>query len=170
MKILNLSRKGFLETNSPLRDASMLCSPKKMATIQKNGWKGFIWYSLYFICSIEFAASSITLYCTVILIELACKYFYSAAASGDPCTLYSDRNLVNRRNVTMPVDKSYASCKKLLVLEIETRVTCMPLQVLGMAKLSDTPTMNIPPKHNAPDILKKIYLGQVSNIIYELHK
>ena len=98
---------------------------------------------------------------------MAYKYFYSAAASGDPCTLYSDRNLINRRNVTMPVDNSYASCKKFLMLEVETRVTCMAMQVLGMTKLSDTPTTNIPPKHDAPGILKKIYLGRVSNMIYE---
>lgn len=43
----------------------------------------------------------------------------------------------------------------------------MAMQVLGMAKLSDIPTMNIPPKDDAPDIIKKIYLGRVSNIIYE---
>ena len=67
----------------------------------------------------------------------------------------------------MPVDKSYASCKKFLMLEVETRVTCMAMQVLGMSQLSDIPTMNIPPNDDAPDILKKIYLGRVSNIIYE---
>ena len=53
------------------------------------------------------------------------------------------------------------------MLEVETRVTCMAMQVLGMTKLSDTPTTNIPPKHDAPGILKKIYLGRVSNMIYE---
>ncbi len=67
----------------------------------------------------------------------------------------------------MPVDKSYASCKNFLMLEVETRVTCMAMQVLGMSELSDIPTINIPPKDDAPDIIKKIYLGRVSNIIYE---
>ena len=43
----------------------------------------------------------------------------------------------------------------------------MAMQVFGMTKLSDTPTTNIPPKHDAPGILKKIYLGRVSNMIYE---
>jgi hypothetical protein len=38
----------------------------------------------------------------------------------------------------------------------------MAMQVLGMAELSDIPTMNIPPKDDAPDIIKKIYLGRVS--------
>jgi hypothetical protein len=55
-----------------------------------------------------------------------------------------------------------ASCVKFLVLEVETGVTCMAMQVLGMAELSDIPTMNIPPKDDAPDIIKKIYLGRVS--------
>ena len=87
--------------------------------------------------------------------------------SADQCTLYCDRNIVNRRNVSMQVGKSYASCKKFLVLEVETRITCMAMQVLDMAELSDIPTMDIPPRDDAPDIIKKIYLGRVSNIIYE---
>lgn len=43
----------------------------------------------------------------------------------------------------------------------------MAMQVLDMAELSDIPTMDIPPMDDAPDIIKKIYLGRVSNIIYE---
>jgi hypothetical protein len=67
----------------------------------------------------------------------------------------------------MQVGKSYASCNKFLVLEDETRITCIAMQVLDMAELSDIPTMDIPPRDDAPDIIKKIYLGRVSNIIYE---
>ena len=64
-----------------------------------------------------------------------------------------------------------ASCEELRArtgnppLEVETRVTCMAMQVLDMAELSDIPTMDT--RDDAPDIIKKIYLGRVSNIIYE---
>lgn len=53
------------------------------------------------------------------------------------------------------------------MLEVEARVTCMGMHVLGMTKLSDNPTKDIPPKKDTADIIKKIYLHRLSNIIYE---
>ncbi len=53
------------------------------------------------------------------------------------------------------------------MLELETRVVAMGMHVLGMKALSDDPRTNIPPSMNAPSILKKLYLYQLSNMIYE---
>jgi hypothetical protein len=98
---------------------------------------------------------------------LAYKYIYSAASAGDPCTLHSDKNLINRRNVKMPVDKNYSNCKQFLMLELETRVVALGMHILGMQNLADVPELNIPPKEGSPDILKKLYLHKICNIIYE---
>ena len=54
----------------------------------------------------------------------------------------------------MPVDKNYTNCRAMATL------------VLGMNDISDDPTKNIPPTLESPGILKKIYLGKISNMIY----
>ena len=91
---------------------------------------------------------------------------YSALSAADPYTMSSDRNLINRRNVKMPVDKNYTNCREFFLMEVETRVTAMAMLVLGMNDISDDPMKNIPPTLESPGILKKIYLGKTSNMIY----
>ena len=59
--------------------------------------------------------------------------------------MFSDRNLINRRNVKGNVHQAYTQYKDFFILEFETRVVAAALQVLGMSALDDTPTkMRIP--------------------------
>ena len=42
--------------------------------------------------------------------KVAFKNFYNTKSAGDKCTLYSDRNLINRRNVRENVDAAVNPC------------------------------------------------------------
>ena len=53
------------------------------------------------------------------------------------------------------------------MLELETRVVAMGMAVLGIEDLSDDSKTNIPPSMNASSVLKKLYLYQLSNMIYK---
>ena len=71
--------------------------------------------------------------------QVAFKYFYSGHSSGDKCTLFSDRNLINRRNVKEDVDAAVNPCRKFFDLEVKARLMAAAMQVLGMEDLQDTP-------------------------------
>ena len=53
------------------------------------------------------------------------------------------------------------------MLELETRVVAMGMAVLGIEDRSDDSKTNIPPSMNASSVLKKLYLYQLSNMIYK---
>lgn len=45
--------------------------------------------------------------------QVAFDHFYNPGAAADQCTLFSDRNLINRRNVVEDVKKKFSACKQL---------------------------------------------------------
>ena len=51
--------------------------------------------------------------------------------------MYSDRNLVNRRNVKGDVTAAANACRRFLQLEVETRVVAAAMEILGMSSLDD---------------------------------
>ena len=61
---------------------------------------------------------------------VAFGYFYNPSAISDQCTLYADRNLINRRNVVEEVKKNFDACKQFFNLEIEARVVAAALKIL----------------------------------------
>ena len=80
--------------------------------------------------------------------------------------MYSDRNLINRRNVKGEVHQAYTQCKEFFMLEFETRVVAAAFQVLGMSSLEDTPSsLKIP--QNAQGNLGKLYLHKLSKAILD---
>lgn len=95
---------------------------------------------------------------------------YSPKSSGDLCTLFSDRNLINRRNVRSDVQQGYTQCKEFFLLEFESRVVAAAFQILGMLALEDLPSLHPLPQSvqgNAQSILGKLYLHKVSKAILD---
>ena len=78
--------------------------------------------------------------------------------------MYSDRNLINRRNVKSDVSSAANACRRFFTLEVEARIVAAALHILGMTKMDDpeptTPEFKLPSgqDHDA----KKTYLGKVS--------
>ena len=85
--------------------------------------------------------------------------------------MFSDRNLINRRNVKGDVHQAYTQCKDFFILEFETRVVAAALQVLGMSTLDDTPTkIRIPQLaegDNGQSVLGMLFLHKVSRAILD---
>ena len=54
------------------------------------------------------------------------------SSAGDKCTIHSDRNLGNRRNVKGDVTAAANACRRFFVLEVEARIIAATLQIIGM--------------------------------------
>ena len=85
--------------------------------------------------------------------------------------MYSDRNLVNRRNVKGDVTAAANACRRFLQLEVETRVVAAAMEILGMSSLDDEkPTKNAPPDStDATDVAKKSYLRRIASLIVDTY-
>ena len=70
---------------------------------------------------------------------VAFSHFYSSASTGDKCTLYSDRNLINRRNVKGDVDSAVNAARRFFLTEVEARIVAAAMTELGMDKFDSTP-------------------------------
>ena len=55
--------------------------------------------------------------------------FYSVRSDGDICTMYSDRTLINRRNVVNDPKNAYAANRDFLILEVKARVIAAAMEV-----------------------------------------
>lgn len=69
------------------------------------------------------------------VIQVAFSNLYSGASAADKCPLYSDRNLVNRRNVKEGVTAAANACRRFFQLEVEARVIAAAIELLGMTSL-----------------------------------
>ena len=90
-----------------------------------------------------------------------------SASDVDKGTLYADRNLINRRNVTADVKSNWANNKAFTLLEIKARIIAATLVVLGMNDISGEPT-----KHKVTDglrngdaFLRQIYLYKIAKLV-----
>lgn len=79
--------------------------------------------------------------------------------------MYSDKNLINRRNVKADVHQAYTQCKEFFILEFETRVVAA-FQVLGMSSLNGTPVnIKIPQsaqENKRQSVFRMLYSHKVS--------
>ena len=71
--------------------------------------------------------------------QVAFSHFYSAASTGNKCTLYSDRNLINRRNVKGDVDSAVNAAQRFFLTEVEARIVAAAMIELGMDEFDSTP-------------------------------
>ena len=68
------------------------------------------------------------------------KRFVSGKSDGDMCTMYADRTLINRRNVTCDPHGAYRVNRDFLLLVIQSRIIAAAMEVLGMTSRSSQPT------------------------------
>ena len=81
------------------------------------------------------------------LLQLIFSNFYHPTASHDKCTLYSDQNLINRRNVTKDVSKNVSACKKFFILTLEARVVAAAMSELGIIDIDEIPSPDTLPEN-----------------------
>lgn len=65
---------------------------------------------------------------------------YSTASADDQCTLFMERNLINRRNVSSDTKHNYAANKHFFVLAVQARVTAAAMTILGMQTFDGQPS------------------------------
>lgn len=53
--------------------------------------------------------------------------------------MFSDRNLINRRNVKSDIDSAVNPCRKFFELDVNARLMAAAMEILGMKSTSDTP-------------------------------
>ena len=61
-------------------------------------------------------------------------------SANDKCTLYADRNLINRRNVKADAHHAYAPNKQMFLLAVKARIVAAALKILGMEDVDGLPT------------------------------
>jgi len=77
------------------------------------------------------------------IIKVIFRRLYATNAANDKCTLFSDRNLINRRNVVADVTKAYAPNKQMLLLAVKARIVAAAIVELGMETVHGYPTKNM---------------------------
>lgn len=75
----------------------------------------------------------------VIYLQLLFKRFYSGSSSDDHCTLFADRNLINRRNVREDPHSAYWPDRDFLILEVKARILAAAFHVLGLKSRDEKP-------------------------------
>lgn len=96
-------------------------------------------------------------------------WFYKTKSAGDKRTLYSDRNLINRRNVSSDVDAAVNPRGKFFDLEVNARLIAAALNELGMSDISDSPKGEFS-QPNLPEVSnmeKKDYVRKIATHIVD---
>ena len=78
--------------------------------------------------------------------QLIYERFYSTASASDKCTLFSDRNVINRRNVKADAHHAYAPNKQMFLLAVKARIIACAMKILGLEKIDSRPTAHLYPK------------------------
>lgn len=95
------------------------------------------------------------------------KRFYSGQSEVDNCTLFSDRTVINRRNVTADTKSSYRPNRDFLTIVLKSRVIAAAMKVLGIKDKSEQPKKHPLPPKNASKAQKCNYLLSVSQSIVD---
>lgn len=102
-------------------------------------------------------------------LQLTFKKFFSAKSDGDTCSLYSDRTLIDRRNVKAEPQSAYRADRDFLVLVIQARVIAAAMTELGFTDKSSQPVKC--PLHEDLQRQRKVaklqYLHKVSSLIVD---
>ena len=75
----------------------------------------------------------------VIYFQLLFKRFYSGNSSDDHCTLFADRNLIDRRNVREDPHYAYRPDRDFMILEMKARILAAVFHVLGLKGKEEKP-------------------------------
>ena len=98
------------------------------------------------------------------LFQVAFGHFYDARAPDDKCTMFYDRNLINRRNVVTDVKKKFRACHDFFLLGVKSRVVAARLNVLGLSSLDGEPTDEVLPSllRNSSPKTKRTFMKDLS--------
>lgn len=75
------------------------------------------------------------------------SHFYHTTAPNDQCTMYCDRNLINRRNVSVDVSKNVNATKQFVMLEINARIVAACMTELNIDEVDGKPSTSALPLH-----------------------
>ncbi|XP_028517188.1 uncharacterized protein LOC114575820 [Exaiptasia diaphana] len=96
------------------------------------------------------------------ILDLIYHRFYSAQSDANHCTMYSDRSLINRRNVTNDTHSNYRANKDFFLLILQSRIILAAMKVLGLYSKESQPSLfNIP-----ADIARKTNIQKLA-ILHE---
>ena len=74
------------------------------------------------------------------------NHFYHTKAPDDQCTLFCDRNFINRRNISVDVSKHVSATKCFVLLETDARIVAASMKELDIHDINGEPSSNtIPP-------------------------
>ena len=92
---------------------------------------------------------------------------YDELSGCDKCTMFSDKKLVNRRNLKKEVTTAANACRRFCILEVEARIVAATLHISGMNKVDDQEptTCKLSPSATVED--KKSYLNKVSALVVD---
>ena len=91
---------------------------------------------------------------------------YSTASSRDKlCTLYSDRNLINRRNVKARVDSAVKPAHSFFDLCLKARVIAAALEIMKLGSVDDTTEDE--PDSDANNASKREYITKLAGQIVD---
>ena len=99
--------------------------------------------------------------------QLIYNRFFSGKSEGDSCTLFSDRTLINRRNVTGDPHAAYRPNRDFLITVLKSRVIAAAMKVLGIDSKSASPSKYPLPPNTASQSKKLDYLMEVSTAIVD---
>eukprot|EP00794_Sanderia_malayensis_P009643 gene9643-10630_t len=96
--------------------------------------------------------------------------FYSGKSAKDPCTMFNDAALINRRNVGAEVKSRTSASKEFLLIELKSRVIAAFMEELQLESIDSPPSADLAVKlaHQ-----KKSFLYDVSSRVvdkYILHR
>ena len=102
-------------------------------------------------------------------LQLIFKRFFSGKSEGDCCTLYSDRTLINRRNVKAVPHTAYRADRDFLTLVIKSRVIAAAMLELGFTGKSSQPEKLPLPENlqNQRKICHLQYLHKAASLIVD---
>ena len=89
--------------------------------------------------------------------------FYSGKSATDSCTLFSDRNLINRRNVSNDLTSAYRAGRDFLEIVFKSRIIAAAQKVLGFENKTGKPT-----KFNLPSGIHSMKKSDKLNVLHEL--
>ena len=97
-------------------------------------------------------------------LQLIYERFYSTASASDKCTLFSDRNVINQRNVKADAHDAYAPNKQMFLLAVKARIIACAMKTLGMEKIDSRPTSYIYPedKSRSDRTAQRVYIKNLA--------
>jgi len=100
--------------------------------------------------------------------QMIYRRFFSGRSDGDQCTLYSDRTLINRRNVKGDPSSAYRADRDFFMLVVKSRVIAAARAVLGFNDRASQP-MNfaLPDLENTTKLQKLEYLHEAAALIVD---